>query len=181
MRTYLVGGAVRDRLLGCRAATAIMSSSAQTQEAMLARGFKPVGRDFPVFLHPQTGEEYALARTERKSGRGYRGFVVDADPAVTLEEDLAAATSPSMRSPQDDDGTWSIRSAARATSKRACCATSVRRSSRIRCGCCARRASWRASPRSGFQIAPETMALMRAMVASGELSTRWCPSACGRN
>ncbi|MQU51342.1 multifunctional CCA tRNA nucleotidyl transferase/2'3'-cyclic phosphodiesterase/2'nucleotidase/phosphatase, partial [Pseudomonas sp. FSL A6-1183] len=58
------------------------------QAQMLALGYKPVGKDFPVFLHPRSGEEYALARTERKSGRGYRGFVVDADPSVTLEEDL---------------------------------------------------------------------------------------------
>ena len=88
MQVYLVGGAVRDRLLGLPPGDRDHVVIGETPEAMLARGFKPVGRDFPVFLHPQTGEEYALARTERKSGRGHRGFVVDSDPAVTLEEDL---------------------------------------------------------------------------------------------
>ena len=88
METYLVGGAVRDRLLGLTPGDRDHVVVGQTPDAMLAAGFKPVGRDFPVFLHPQTGEEHALARTERKSARGHRGFVVDADPSVTLEEDL---------------------------------------------------------------------------------------------
>ena len=88
MKTYLVGGAVRDRLLGLDAGDRDWVVVGATQQQMEARGFKAVGRDFPVFLHPHTGEEHALARTERKSGRGYRGFVVDADPSVTLEQDL---------------------------------------------------------------------------------------------
>ena len=88
MKTYLVGGAVRDRLLGLGHGDRDYVVVGETAASMEAAGFKAVGRDFPVFLHPQTGEEYALARTERKSGRGYRGFVVHADPAVTLEEDL---------------------------------------------------------------------------------------------
>src|SRR5687768_17720016 len=88
MKIYLVGGAVRDRLLGLTPGDRDHVVVGGTPEEMEAAGFKPVGRDFPVFLHPKTGEEYALARTERKSGRGYRGFVVDADPSVTLEEDL---------------------------------------------------------------------------------------------
>ena len=88
MKTYLVGGAVRDSLLGLEAGDRDWVVVGATQEQMEAQGFKAVGRDFPVFLHPHTGEEHALARTERKSGRGYRGFVVDADPSVTLEEDL---------------------------------------------------------------------------------------------
>ena len=88
MKIYLVGGAVRDRLLGLEPGDRDHVVVGGTPEQMLALGFKPVGRDFPVFLHPGTGEEYALARTERKSGRGYRGFVVDADPSVTLEQDL---------------------------------------------------------------------------------------------
>ena len=70
METYLVGGAVRDRLLGLSAGDRDYVVVGGTPEAMLAQGFKPVGRDFPVFLHPKTGEEYALARTEPKSGRG---------------------------------------------------------------------------------------------------------------
>ena len=93
MKAYLVGGAVRDRLLG-RTGNAPGGDRdwvvvGSTPEAMVAAGYTPVGRDFPVFLHPQTQEEYALARTERKSGRGYQGFVVIASPEVTLEEDLA--------------------------------------------------------------------------------------------
>jgi len=89
MQTYLVGGAVRDHLLGLPVQDRDWVVVGATPEQMVAQGFVPVGRDFPVFLHPQTHEEYALARTERKSGTGYRGFVVHADPSVTLEEDLA--------------------------------------------------------------------------------------------
>ncbi|MGO4778614.1 multifunctional CCA tRNA nucleotidyl transferase/2'3'-cyclic phosphodiesterase/2'nucleotidase/phosphatase, partial [Lysobacter sp. 2RAB21] len=88
MKVYLVGGAVRDCLLGLPAGDRDYVVVGQTPEAMLAAGYKAVGKDFPVFLHPDNGEEYALARTERKSGRGYRGFVVDADPSVTVEDDL---------------------------------------------------------------------------------------------
>ena len=84
MKTYLVGGAVRDRLLGLEPGDRDWVVVGESQASMEAAGFKPVGRDFPVFLHPDTHEEYALARTERKSGRGHRGFVVDADPSVTL-------------------------------------------------------------------------------------------------
>ena len=89
MKTYLVGGAVRDALLGLPVQDRDWVVVGTTPEAMLALGFTPVGRDFPVFLHPQTHEEHALARTERKSAPGYRGFVVHASPQVTLEEDLA--------------------------------------------------------------------------------------------
>ena len=89
MRTYLVGGAVRDKLLGRPVVDHDHVVVGARPEDMLARGYRPVGKDFPVFLHPETSEEYALARTERKSGRGYHGFVVHADPDVTLEQDLA--------------------------------------------------------------------------------------------
>lgn len=89
MQTYLVGGAVRDHLLGLPVHDRDWVVVGATPQDMVAQGYVPVGRDFPVFLHPQTHEEYALARTERKSGSGYRGFVVHADPSVTLEEDLA--------------------------------------------------------------------------------------------
>src|SRR5690606_17069988 len=88
MKTYLVGGAIRDELLGLPHGDRDWVVVGATPQQMLDAGYKPVGRDFPVFLHPHTGEEHALARTERKSGRGYRGFVVDADPSVTLEQDL---------------------------------------------------------------------------------------------
>ncbi len=89
MQIYMVGGAVRDGLLCLPVQDRDWVVVGATPEDMTARGFVPVGRDFPVFLHPDTHEEYALARTERKSGRGYRGFVVHTSPDVTLDEDLA--------------------------------------------------------------------------------------------
>ena len=88
MQIYKVGGAVRDRLLGKPVTDIDWVVVGASAEQMLAKGFRPVGSDFPVFLHPKTGEEYALARTERKSGHGYGGFVFHASPDVTLEEDL---------------------------------------------------------------------------------------------
>ena len=88
MHIYKVGGAVRDRLLGRPVTEIDWVVVGATAEAMLEQGYRPVGADFPVFLHPQSGEEYALARTERKSGRGYGGFTFHASPEVTLEEDL---------------------------------------------------------------------------------------------
>ncbi|BBA35463.1 tRNA nucleotidyltransferase [Methylocaldum marinum] len=88
MKTYLVGGAVRDTLLGRPVEERDWVVVGETPESMIAQGFKPVGKDFPVFLHPKTREEYALARTERKTAPGYRGFVVHAEPDVTLEQDL---------------------------------------------------------------------------------------------
>ena len=96
MKTYLVGGAVRDALMAQAASTPEASHVDRdwvvvgaTPESMVAQGYLPVGRDFPVFLHPATREEYALARTERKTSPGYRGFVVHSEPGVTLEDDLA--------------------------------------------------------------------------------------------
>lgn len=88
MKTYIVGGAVRDRLLGLAVADRDYVVVGATPDEMVALGYQPVGKDFPVFLHPQTHAEYALARTERKSGHGYKGFKVYAMPEVTLEEDL---------------------------------------------------------------------------------------------
>ena len=89
MKAFVVGGAVRDRLLGLPAGDRDWVVVGSTPQAMLAAGFAPVGRDFPVFLHPRTHEEHALARTERKSAPGYHGFVFHAAPNVTLEQDLA--------------------------------------------------------------------------------------------
>jgi tRNA nucleotidyltransferase (CCA-adding enzyme) len=89
MTTYAVGGAVRDALLGLAVHDRDWVVVGSTPEAMTAQGYVPVGKDFPVFLHPQSREEYALARTERKTARGYKGFAVQAAPDVTLEEDLA--------------------------------------------------------------------------------------------
>jgi len=89
MPVFVVGGAVRDALMGLTVNDRDWVVVGSTPEAMSVQGFMPVGKDFPVFLHPQSREEYALARTERKTARGYKGFAVQADPGVTLEEDLA--------------------------------------------------------------------------------------------
>ena len=89
MKVYLVGGAVRDALLGLSGSDRDWLVVGSTPEEMASLGYQPVGKDFPVFLHPETREEYALARTERKTARGYKGFAVHASPDVTLEEDLA--------------------------------------------------------------------------------------------
>ena len=89
MDIYLVGGAVRDKLLGYPFHEQDWVVVGATPEQMLALGYRQVGKDFPVFLHPKTQEEYALARTERKTGKGYKGFTCDSSTAVTLEQDLA--------------------------------------------------------------------------------------------
>src|SRR5262245_34711761 len=89
MKIYSVGGAVRDELLGLPVTDRDYVVVGATPEEMVKLGYKPVGKDFPVFLHPQTHEEYALARTERKTARGYHGFEFRAAPDVTLEQDLA--------------------------------------------------------------------------------------------
>ncbi|MFY9178863.1 MAG: multifunctional CCA tRNA nucleotidyl transferase/2'3'-cyclic phosphodiesterase/2'nucleotidase/phosphatase, partial [Venatoribacter sp.] len=88
MQTYLVGGAVRDRLLNLPFTDKDWVVVGATPKQMLEQGYEQVGADFPVFLHPKTKEEYALARTERKQGLGYQGFVCEFDPSVSLEDDL---------------------------------------------------------------------------------------------
>ena len=88
MKTFLVGGAVRDKLLGLPVKDRDWVVVGANPEEMIEKGFKPVGDDFPVFLHPDTKEEYALARTERKSGKGYKGFQFYASPEISLEDDL---------------------------------------------------------------------------------------------
>ncbi|HET6782275.1 MAG TPA: multifunctional CCA addition/repair protein, partial [Pseudoxanthomonas sp.] len=170
MKTYLVGGAIRDKLLGLEPGDRDHVVVGGTPEQMLAQGFKPVGRDFPVFLHPRTGEEYALARTERKSGRGYRGFVVDSDPSVTLEEDLARRDFTVNAIAQDEEGKLSdplggVRDLEARVLRHAGPAfvedpLRVLRAARFM----ARFADL------GFTVAPETMALMREMAAGGELA-----------
>src|SRR3546814_681486 len=169
MDIYLVGGAVRDRLLGLAPGDNDFVVVGETPDTMLAAGFKPVGRDFPVFLHPQTNEEHALARTERKSGRGHRGFVVDADPSVTLEEDLGRRDFTINAIAQDADGNLvDPLGGARDIQARVLRHVGpafvedplrVLRAARFM----ARFAPLR------FTVAPETMALMRQMSASGEL------------
>ena len=88
MQTYLVGGAVRDRLLNLPIQERDWVVVGATPQDLLAQGFKQVGKDFPVFIHPTTGEEYALARTERKTARGHTGFIVHSSPKISLQEDL---------------------------------------------------------------------------------------------
>ncbi|QKZ07081.1 multifunctional CCA tRNA nucleotidyl transferase/2'3'-cyclic phosphodiesterase/2'nucleotidase/phosphatase [Pseudomonas eucalypticola] len=104
MQIFKVGGAVRDRLLGQAVTDIDWVVVGATTEQMHALGYRPVGADFPVFLHPRTGEEYALARTERKSGRGYGGFVFHASPDVTLEEDLVRRDLTINAMAEDDHG-----------------------------------------------------------------------------
>ncbi|HEY5972370.1 MAG TPA: multifunctional CCA addition/repair protein [Pseudoxanthomonas sp.] len=170
MKTYLVGGAVRDRLLGLEPGDRDHVVVGATPEEMLALGYRPVGRDFPVFLHPRTHEEYALARTERKSGRGYRGFVVDADPSVTLEEDLGRRDFTLNAIAEDEDGhlvdpLGGVRDIEQRALRHAGTAfvedpLRVLRAARFMA---------RFAP-LGFRVAPETEALMRDMVAGGELA-----------
>lgn len=104
MKIYMVGGAVRDELLGFSVKDKDFVVVGSTPEAMISAGFKPVGKDFPVFLHPKTHDEYALARTERKTASGYKGFVVHATAAVTLEEDLARRDLTVNAIAKTDDG-----------------------------------------------------------------------------
>ncbi|CAN5587633.1 multifunctional CCA addition/repair protein [soil metagenome] len=175
MKTYLVGGAVRDRLLGLPPGDRAGSDRdhvvvGATPEAMLAAGFKPVGRDFPVFLHPDTGEEHALARTERKSARGHRGFVVDADPSVTLEEDLGRRDFSINAIAEDAEGRVidPHRGVAdlQARVLRHVGPAFVEDPLRV---LRAARFMARFAP-LGFRVADDTLALMRTMVASGELA-----------
>ena len=168
MKRYLVGGAVRDALLGRPVTERDWVVVGATPEQMLAAGYRPVGRDFPVFLDPQTREETALARTERKSGRGYRGFVMDASPEVTLEEDLRRRDLTVNAMAQDDDGAIIDPYGGRAdladrvlrhvSDSFAEDPVRILRLARFHA---------RYAPR-GFSIADETMDLMRAMVADGE-------------
>jgi len=170
MKTYLVGGAVRDELLGITPGDRDWVVVGATPAQMLSQGFKAVGRDFPVFLHPQTGEEYALARTERKSGRGYRGFVVQSDPHITLEEDLsrrdftlnAIARDPFSQQLIDPYGGLND---IKQRQVRHVSAAFVEDPVRV---LRAARFLARLAP-LGFHLAPETAELMRHMVASGEL------------
>lgn len=104
MQIYKVGGAVRDRLLGLPVTDIDRVVVGATTEQMHQLGYRPVGSDFPVFLHPETGEEYALARTERKNGRGYGGFIFHASPDVTLEQDLIRRDLTINAMAEDDDG-----------------------------------------------------------------------------
>ena len=167
--TYRVGGAVRDRLLGRPVADEDFVVVGATPQAMRALGFRPVGRDFPVFIHPDTGQEYALARTERKQGRGYRGFVVDADPSVSLEDDLRRRALPINAMAQAAAGRLIDPFGGQADLQ----ARLLRHVSPafsedpVRLLRVARFAA-RYAPLA-FTVAPATMALMQQMVAAGEI------------
>lgn len=171
MKIYLVGGAVRDRLLGVEPGDRDYVVVGATPQQMLDAGYKPVGRDFPVFLHPDSGQEYALARTERKSGRGYLGFVVDANASVTLEEDLLRRDFTINAIAQDESGTlidpYGGERDVRARVLRHVGPAFVEDPLRV---LRAARFMARLAP-LGFTVAPETLALMRHMAASGELDT----------
>jgi tRNA nucleotidyltransferase (CCA-adding enzyme) len=170
MDIYLVGGAVRDQLLGLAGADRDFVVVGATAEAMRAAGYKQVGRDFPVFLHPRTGEEHALARTERKSARGHAGFVVHADPSVTLEDDLRRRDFTINAIAQRGDGTLvdpfgGVRDIEDRVLRHVGDAF-VEDPLRV-----LRAARFMAKLASlGFAVAPETMALMRDMAADGELA-----------
>ncbi|MES2385493.1 MAG: multifunctional CCA addition/repair protein [Pseudomonadota bacterium] len=178
MEIYMVGGAVRDALLGLPVQDHDWVVVGATPEAMVAQGFLPVGKDFPVFLHPDTREEYALARTERNTARGYRGFEIHAAPDVTLEQDLArrdltinsiaaparparvgAGFEPDLAALVDPHG-----GQADLQSRVLRHVTGAFREDPVRILRLARFAARFAD----FTVAPETLALMREMVADGE-------------
>jgi tRNA nucleotidyltransferase (CCA-adding enzyme) len=167
MQIYRVGGAVRDTLLGEAVTDHDWVVVGATPDEMVAQGYLPVGRDFPVFLHPQTHEQYALARTERKSAPGYHGFAFHADPSVTLEQDLARRDLTINAIAQDADGRLidpyggqrdlQARVLRHVSDAFAEDPVRILRLARFA-------ARWPA-----FTVAPETLALCRQMVASGEV------------
>ena len=167
MKAYVVGGAVRDALLGERVNDHDWVVTGASPQEMLDAGFVPVGRDFPVFLHPRTHEEYALARTERKTGPGYHGFSFHAAPDVTLEEDLARRDLTINAIAQDADGTlidpYGGRQDIERRVLRHVSPAFVEDPVRIL------RLARFAARWPDFTVAPETLALMRTMVAAGEV------------
>ena len=172
MKIYQVGGAVRDALLGLPVHDRDWLVVGGTPEAMVAQGFTPVGRDFPVFLHPQTHEEYALARTERKSGHGYQGFTVYTSPDVTLEEDLARRdlTINAIAAPADWTGDEAVfdpyHGVADLHAKVLRHVTEAFAEDPVRI----LRVARFAARFTDFSVAPETMALMQSMVQAGEVA-----------
>jgi tRNA nucleotidyltransferase (CCA-adding enzyme) len=169
MKIYSVGGAVRDALLGLPVRDHDWVVVGATPEALAAEGYLPVGKDFPVFLHPKTREEYALARTERKTAQGYHGFAVHAAPDVTLEEDLARRDLTINAIAQDADGVLTdpyggqrdinARVLRHVTGAFAEDPVRILRVARF------------AARFTDFSVAPETLQLMRHMVADGEVDT----------
>ena len=170
MKTYLVGGAVRDQLLGLPTHEYDWVVVGATPQEMLTQGYQQVGKDFPVFLHPETHDEHALARTERKSGSGYTGFICHADPEVTLEQDLLRRDLTINAIAQDSDGSLIdpyqgrrdlelriLRHVSPAFSEDPLRVLRIARfAARFHL--------------LGFTIAPETQALMKQIVNSGEIA-----------
>jgi len=167
MKRYLVGGAVRDALLGRPGSDRDWVVVGARAQEMLDAGYLPVGRDFPVFLHPQTKEEHALARTERKTGPGYHGFEMHADPGVTLEDDLLRRDLTINAIAQDEAGTLIDPHGG----QRDLAAKVLRHVSPAFAEDPVRilRLARFAARFDGFTVAPETLALMRAMVEAGEV------------
>ena len=169
MDIYLVGGAVRDRLLGRPHVERDFVVVGATPDELIARGYRPVGKDFPVFLHPASGEQYALARTERKTGRGYYGFATHFSPDVTLEQDLARRDLTINAMAQADSGEivdpYGGRRDLEARVLRHVSPSFVEDPLRV---LRVARFAARFAP-LGFTVAPETIALMRDIVASGEM------------
>jgi tRNA nucleotidyltransferase (CCA-adding enzyme) len=168
MKVYLVGGAVRDELLGRPVAERDWVVVGATPQQMLDLGYRQVGRDFPVFLHPDTGEEHALARTERKTGPGYRGFELSFSPDVTLEDDLKRRDLTINAMARDTDGALIDPYGGRADleSRKLRHVSDAFDEDPVRILRVARFLA-RFEP-LGFSVAPETAARMRAMVAAGE-------------
>ncbi|EOA02596.1 tRNA nucleotidyltransferase [Herbaspirillum frisingense GSF30] len=167
MKIYTVGGAVRDGLLGLPVKDRDHVVVGATPQQLLERGFRPVGKDFPVFLHPDTQEEYALARTERKTAPGYKGFAFHAAPDVTLEEDLARRDLTINAIAQDEDGTLVDPYQGRADIERRVFrhVSDAFIEDPVRILRLARFAARFAD----FSVAPETQALMQRMVEEGEV------------
>ncbi len=167
IQVYVVGGAVRDRLLGLPVQDRDHVVVGATPEDMVRLGFRPVGRDFPVFLHPETQEEYALARTERKTARGYKGFQVYASPEVTLEQDLVRRDLTINAMAEAADGSivdpYGGRRDLAAKVLRHVGPAFAEDPVRIL------RVARFAARFADFSVAPETLELMRAMVQSGEV------------
>jgi len=169
-KTFLVGGAVRDKLLNYPYTEHDWVVVGSSPEVMLTQGFKPVGKDFPVFLHPKTNEEYALARTERKTAPGYSGFSFHTAPDITLEDDLKRRDLTINAIAEDSDGQLVdpyggqrdiqeryLRHVSEAFSEDPVRVLRVARfAARYH--------------HLGFRVADETQALMRAMVACGEVN-----------
>src|SRR3954468_16053864 len=167
MKRYLVGGAVRDRLLGRAVGDRDWVVVGADPAELLAQGYVAVGRDFPVFLHPETREEHALARTERKTGPGYHGFEFHADRSVTLEDDLARRDLTINAIAQDESGALIDPHGG----QRDLAAKVLRHVSPAFAEDPVRilRLARFAARFDGFTVAPETLALMRAMVDAGEV------------